>query len=37
MAFLLDKMPVRVVLNEETALNGAGYCAARLAQKEEPQ
>jgi len=37
MAFLLDKMPVRVVLNEETALYGAGYCAARLAQKEEQQ
>jgi glucokinase len=37
MAFLMDKMAVRVVLNEQTALNGAAYCAARLAQKEERQ
>lgn len=35
MAFLMDLMPVQVVLEETTALNGAGYCAARLAQKEE--
>jgi glucokinase len=35
MAFLMDLMPVRVILKETTALNGAGYCAARLAQKED--
>ena len=35
MGFLMDLMPVRVILKETTALNGAGYCAARLAQKEE--
>jgi glucokinase len=35
MAFLMDLMPVRVILRETTALNGAGYCAARLTQKEE--
>jgi len=35
MSFLMDLMPVRVILKETTALNGAGYCAARLAQKEE--
>jgi glucokinase len=35
MAFMMDLMPVRVILKETTALNGAGYCAARLAQKEE--
>jgi len=37
MAFLMDKLPVRVVLNEDTALSGAGQCAARLVQKEERQ
>src|ERR1700687_3196522 len=37
MAFLMDKLPVRVVLNEDTALNGAAECAARMAQKEERQ
>jgi glucokinase len=35
MSFLMDLMPVRIVLKETTALNGAGYCAARIAQKEE--
>ena len=35
MAFLMDLMPVRVILKESTALNGAGYCAVRLAQTEE--
>jgi glucokinase len=35
MSFLMDLMPVRVILKETTALQGAGYCAARLAQKEE--
>jgi glucokinase len=35
MKFLMDLTPVRVILNETTALHGAGYCAARLAQKEE--
>jgi glucokinase len=35
MGFLMDLMPVRVILKETTALNGAGYCAVRLAHKEE--
>jgi glucokinase len=35
MSFLMDLMPVRVILKETTALQGAGYCAVRLAQKEE--
>jgi glucokinase len=35
MSFLMDLMPVRVILKETAALDGAGYCAARLAQKEE--
>lgn len=35
MASLMDVMPVRVVLKETTALQGAGLCAARLAAKEE--
>jgi glucokinase len=35
MTALMDAMPVRVVLKETTALQGAGLCAARLAEKEE--
>jgi len=35
MTALMDAMPVRVVLRETTALQGAGWCAARLAEKEE--
>jgi glucokinase len=35
MAPLMDVMPVRVVLRETTALQGAGFCAARLLEKEE--
>lgn len=33
MGFLMDLMPVRVVLNETTALRGAGFYAVRLAQQ----
>jgi len=33
MAFLLDLMPVRVVLNQMTALQGAAYYAVRVAQE----
>jgi glucokinase len=35
MGFLMDLMPVRVVLRDTTALQGAAFYAARLAQKEE--
>ncbi|MFI5395526.1 MAG: glucokinase [Candidatus Binatia bacterium] len=35
MAPLMDVMPVGVVLRETTALQGAGFCAARLLEKEE--
>jgi len=35
MTALMDAMPVRVVLRETTALQGAALCAARLAEKEE--
>ncbi len=35
MAFLMDAMPVQVILEDTAALNGAGYYAARIAEKEE--
>jgi glucokinase len=35
MGFLMDLMPVQVVLRDTTALQGAAFYAARLAQKEE--
>ncbi|MFN8624833.1 MAG: glucokinase [Candidatus Binatia bacterium] len=34
MTALMDAMPVRVVLRETTALQGAAWCAARLTEKE---
>ena len=34
MAYLMDLMPVKVIMNPLTALNGAGYCAALLAMNE---
>ncbi len=35
MAFLMDAMPVQVILEGTAALNGAGYYAARIAEKED--
>lgn len=37
MRSVLDKIPVRVVLNQEAPLNGAGYCAARMLHREKEE